>query len=237
MCFSATASFSAGVVLAIIGVATFKKVKHSSQIMFAAIPLIFAVQQSAEGVLWLSLPNPAYLATQVSFTYIFLFFAQVVWPIWVPVAILLLEEEAGRKRMGRYLVAAGLIVGVYFAWCLIKYPVKADIVGYHIAYKLDFPPSLRKYGIVLYALATVVSPFFSPIKRIWMLGLAILISYIISAMFYEHYILSVWCFFASIISIAVYAIMTEMDRNYTAGKSLYAAPMPVFKVQKLKNKK
>ncbi len=194
MCFSATASFSAGVVLTVIGVAAVKKVQHSSQIMFAVIPLIFAVQQLAEGVLWLALPNPQYLRTQVSFTYIFLFFAEVVWPLWVPMAILLLEKEALRKRVQRYLVAAGLVVGLYLAWCLVKFPVQANIVGYHIAYNLQFPPSLQNYGIVLYALATIIPPFFSHIKRMWMLGVAIAISYIITAIFYEHYILSVWYF-------------------------------------------
>ena len=93
MCFSATASFSAGVVLTVIGIATLKKVQHPSQIMFASIPLIFAVQQITEGVLWLALPSTAYPAIQVSFTYIFLFFAQVVWLLWVPLAILLLEKK------------------------------------------------------------------------------------------------------------------------------------------------
>ena len=222
MFFSATASFSAGVVLTVIGVATIKKVQHPSQIMFASIPLIFAVQQIAEGILWLTLPNPAYLATQVSFTYIFLFFAQVVWPLWVPVAILLLEKEALRKRVQRYLVAAGVLVGLYLAWCLFKFPVRANIVGYHVDYTLNFPPSLRNYGIVLYALATIIPPFFSPIKRMWMLGVAIAISYIISAIFYEHYILSVWCFFASVISISVYVIMREIKKDYSVNNSLSA---------------
>ena len=223
MCFSATASFSAGVVLTVIGVAAIKKVQHPSQIMFAVIPLIFAVQQIAEGVLWLALPNPQYLRTQVSFTYIFLFFAEVVWPLWVPMAILLLEKEALRKRVQRYLVAAGLVVGLYLAWCLVKFPVQANIVGYHIAYTLKFPPSLQNYGIVLYALATIIPPFFSPIKRMWMLGVAIAVSYIISAIFYEHYVLSVWCFFASIISISVYVIMREIKKDYAADSGLSVA--------------
>ena len=227
MCFSATASFSAGVVLTVIGVATIKKVQHPSQIMFASIPLIFAVQQIAEGILWLLLPNPLYLNAQVSFTYIFLFFAQVVWPLWVPVAILLLEKEALRKRVQRYLVAAGLLVGVYLSWCLISYPVQANIIGYHVAYTLNFPPALRNYGIVLYALATIIPPFFSPIKKMWMLGVAIAISYIITAVFYEQYILSVWCFFASIISISAYLIMREIKKDYCANNSLSANSMHV----------
>ena len=216
MCFSATASFSAGVVLTVIGVATIKKVRHPSQIMFAFIPLIFAVQQIAEGILWLTLPNPAYVTAQVSFTYIFLFFAQVVWPLWVPLAILLLEKENLRKRVQTVLVAAGALVGVYLAWCLVRFPVQANIIGYHVDYTLNFPPALRIYCIVLYALASIIPPFFSPIKRMWMLGVAIAVSYIISVIFYERYVLSVWCFFASVISISVYVIMREIKKDYAA---------------------
>ncbi len=176
MCFSAITSFSAGVVLLVIGVAAIKKVQHSSQAMFAAIPLIFAVKQIAEGVLWLTLPRPEYSATQISFTYIFLFFAEVVWLLWVPVAILLMENEDMRKRVQRFLVAAGLREGLYLKWCLSKYPVQANIVGYHVSYTLKFAPSLRNYSIVLYTMATIISSFFSPIKLMWMLGVAIAIS-------------------------------------------------------------
>jgi hypothetical protein len=67
--------------------------------LFASIPLIFGVQQIAEGILWLTLPNSEYLTIQKIFTYVYLFFAQIVWPIWVPIAILLLEKEATRKNI------------------------------------------------------------------------------------------------------------------------------------------
>lgn len=113
MCFSASASFGAGFVLAVIGVATIKKTQHPSQLLFASIPLIFGVQQIAEGILWLTLPNPDYVNTQKIFTYVFLFFAQIVWPIWVPIAIMLLEKNATRKTMQKVFIGSGLIVGLY----------------------------------------------------------------------------------------------------------------------------
>ena len=45
MCFSATASFGASIVLTGIGVASLKQVKEPAQYPFASIPLIFGVQQ------------------------------------------------------------------------------------------------------------------------------------------------------------------------------------------------
>jgi len=214
MCFSATASFGAGVVLSIIGVASIIKVKHPSQILFASIPLLFAVQQIAEGVLWVTLPNPAYTLLSQVMTYVFLFFAQFFWPLWVPIAILMLEKESKRKRFQKVLVGMGMIVALYFAYCLISYPVHAKIVGYHVAYKVDYPNLLGRYGGIFYLIATVAPPFFSHIKRMWMFGVSMFISYLITAIFYDHYVVSVWCFFASIISISIYAIMVEI-RNMT----------------------
>lgn len=57
MCFSTTASFVAGTFLTVIGVASVKKVKGPGQLMFAVIPLVFAVQQFSEGFVWMSLLN------------------------------------------------------------------------------------------------------------------------------------------------------------------------------------
>jgi hypothetical protein len=213
MCFSASASFGAGIVLSVIGVAAISKTRHPSQIIFAAIPLIFAVQQFAEGCLWLLLPNPDYIRMQQVITAIFLCFAQVIWPVWVPVAFLVLEKQVTRNKMQRLLVAMGLLVSGYLGYCLIAFPVHAKIIAYHITYEQNYPPHLANYVAVLYLIATIAPPFFSHIKKMWLLGTAILISYIITTIFYNDYLVSVWCFFASFISISVYAIMFEIRKH------------------------
>ncbi len=221
MCFSASASFGAGIVLTVVGVASIKKTHHPSQLPFASIPLLFGVQQIAEGVLWLTLQNHNNTDIQDSAKFIYLFFAQVLWPIWVPIAILLLEKSTTRRSIQNVLVASGVVVGCYLAYCLFTFNVEAKIVGHHIAYVQDFPFSLKNYGIILYASATIAPPFFSHLKRMWLFGLAVLTSYAISAFFYDHYVLSVWCFFASIISVSIYAIMiviSNTERNRLSQK-------------------
>ena len=207
MCFSVEASFGAGIVLSVIGVASIKKVQSPSQIAFASIPLIFSVQQITEGFLWLALSNPVYASLQQVTTYTFLFLAQIVWPLWVPLAILLVEKEDKRKTIQKLLVAIGVLLSIYLAYCLLSYNVQAKIIGYHISYEQDYPVGLSLVGGVFYFIATIAPPFFSTIKMMWLLGLAILISYIITIIFYEDYFVSVWCFFASVISISVFVIM------------------------------
>ncbi len=213
MCFSATASFGAGIVLAVIGVVSLKKVIHPAQKPFAAIPLLFSVQQVSEGFLWLALTYPEYAFLQDFATYMFLAFAQVIWPFYVPVAIFLFQGKFQRNNISKILVCIGAIVSLYLAYCLMSYPVQARINGDHITYGLDYPASMVTYAGALYLLATILPAFISPVKYMKILGTAILISYIITRFFYTGYIVSVWCFFASLISLIVFVIMATFKNS------------------------
>jgi hypothetical protein len=73
MCFSAEASFAGGIVISAIGIVTVTKIHKPSQLLFASIPLFFALQQFAEGLLWVALPNPDYINLQKISTYLFQF--------------------------------------------------------------------------------------------------------------------------------------------------------------------
>jgi hypothetical protein len=216
MCFSATASFTAGVVLTGIGVATLRKVEHPRHILFASIPLLFAFQQFSEGMLWLTIPleNVNATTTKNFFTNVFLFFAQVIWPFLVPLSVMLLEKQRSHKNIQSIFVGIGSVVSVYLFYCLLYFPVKASIVGYHCAYQQDYPVVLREAGGFLYIIATIAPLFFSHVRNMWLLGLTILLSYLVTALFYEHYVLSVWCFFASVISISVYLIMVGIRNSH-----------------------
>ena len=89
MCFSAIASFSSSVVLAGIAAISIKKATTSGQNLLGFVALFFCLQQFIEGIVWLSIQNPAYHYLEKPATYGFLVFAQVVWPAIVPLTILM----------------------------------------------------------------------------------------------------------------------------------------------------
>lgn len=213
MCFSAGASFGAGALLTVIGVASIYKAQSTSQIIFASIPILFGLQQITEGFLWLALTNPAYASLRDASMYNFLVLAQVVWPVWVPFAILKLEPKKSRRGFQTLLVGFGVMVSLYLGYCLVTFPVSAEILGNHISYKEAFPPSLSRYCGFMYMVATIGPAFFSSVRRMWMLGVTVLISYLFTALFYTDYVVSVWCFFASIISVAIFAILQELKKS------------------------
>ncbi|HLV42373.1 MAG TPA: DUF6629 family protein [Brumimicrobium sp.] len=207
MCFSAEASFGAAAILTVIGVATIKKTTHKSQLWFASIPLVFGIQQLAEGVLWLTLPNPEQVGLQIAATYVFIFFAQIIWPFIVPFGVLMLDKKHERKLIQKIVAGVGILVSSTLAYFLIAYDMQANISDHHIAYTQNYPETIYKYGAILYGAATILSLFFSNVKRMWLLGVFIATSYIATLYFYEHHVLSVWCFFSSIISVYIFIIV------------------------------
>jgi len=211
MCFSANASFGASAILLVAGVVSVKKVKTPSQIPFAAIPLVFATQQFIEGVLWLSLTTSQYAYLQQSFTYIFLTFAEVLWPIWVPLSIGLIEKEKQRKKILLIILIIGIVLGVLLSYSLLTYPVDSSIDNFHIRYRHHVQHSLINYVSVFYFAATVLPALISSVKKVIFIGGFILISYIVTKVFFEEYVISIWCFFAAAISVLILIIMQSFN--------------------------
>jgi hypothetical protein len=108
MCFSATASFSAGALLLGIGALTLTSARRPREMPFAAIPLLFAIQQLIEGVIWLTFRYEAPLLNAVM-THAYSFFSHVLWPIYVPAAVLLMEPSEWRRRALLAFVAIGVM--------------------------------------------------------------------------------------------------------------------------------
>lgn len=218
MCFSAGASFGSSAILCGVGMLALRKTTSNSQIMFAAIPLIFSLQQFTEGLVWLSLTNPAFSAWTASSIRAFLFFAQVLWPLWAPLAVLTLEKDVSRKKILRGLVATGLVVSLYLAYHLVMAPVHAQITSHHIRYDQDFPLARLWFSGLFYFLPTVVPTLISSIKNMWIMGLSAMLSYILTQLYYPEYLTSVWCFFAAIISIEILLILPS-PRHYRPRES------------------
>jgi hypothetical protein len=143
MCFSAGASFGASAVLSLIGTAAIIKARTIPQGLFAAIPFIFSIQQLAEGMLWLSLTNESLEAGQPFFTYTFLVFAMMLWPVWIPLTIRLLEKDSRRKRGLNVLLGIGVLVSIGVGCVLFLYKVQVISAHHHIHYRIDFPGTTR----------------------------------------------------------------------------------------------
>lgn len=212
MCFSASASFGASVILGTIGVVTLRKTTDRTQVPFAAIPLMFAAQQFSEGMLWMGLSDPAYASWQHFPVYIFLIFAQLIWPSWVPFSLLRLETNPARRKILQVFLTMGLSISCYLLYCLFVYDVSAEIRSGHIHYNLNFPFAFVWITSVIYFIPTVVSLFVSTVKGMSALAIAILISFLVTKVFFDDYLISVWCFFAAGLSLMIMWITSLFSR-------------------------
>ena len=200
MCFSATASFIAGSALSVLGVATLRATRRKAEIPFAAIPLLFGMQQIVEGVLWLSF---SYDAPQLNvvMTYLFSIFSHVLWPIFVPFSIGLREIVPWRRKLIWGFQAVGLLVGLYLFYMIVEYPVTA-VVETNIVY---VSPHFYKIPVMLlYVAATCVSCFFSSVATIRLFGALALFLFVLANWIFSVALFSVWCFFAAVLSSIIY---------------------------------
>lgn len=213
MCFSAGASFGVSAVLIVAGIATIKQTKYPSQIPFALIPLLFGIQQFIEGFLWLSLTKDNYSDFHEPTTYIFLVFAQVVWPALVPYSIWRLETDKFRKRILLYLTFIGLFISVYVIYCLFNFSVDSLISGSHIRYDMEYQYNFFRFSGLLYFVPTVIPSFVSSKKYMFVFGLLILTSFVVTKVFYEEYIVSIWCYFAAAISLTIFFLIKGFNKK------------------------
>src|SRR3989344_2080642 len=199
MCFSAAASFPAGGTLCVAGGLTLSKVKNKSELPFASIPLLFGIQQAIEGAVWVSFGSP--ILNTIA-TYAYSMFSHVLWPIFVPFSILMLETDPTRKKILRLFTLSGLAIGLYLLYFVLAEPVTAYVVNNSIAY--DSPHLYVYFIMAIYLVAACGSCLVSSHKIINIFGVALFISFAIAAWFFTETFFSVWCFFAAILSIIVY---------------------------------
>ena len=200
MCFSATASFTAGAALLGVGAVTISRARRRAELPFALIPALFGVQQLIEGALWLTFPDKVPYVNSV-LTYAYSFFSHVFWPIYVPIAVLLLEPERWRRSVLAGIALAGFATGLYLLYFLVTEPVVSEIVGRHISYVS--PHFYVGAVMTVYVLATCVSSFVSSCNTIRWFGVATFVALVAAYAFYAFWFISVWCFFAAVLSVIV----------------------------------
>lgn len=218
MCFSATASFTASVLLSAGGLITLSQTKKISEIPLASIPLIFGLQQGLEGIVWITNPtNPAYYLGM----YGFLFCAYAFWPVFLPWAILTYERAPHRNPPLLAVALIGTGVGAYFLLNLVRGGISASILHHSVCY--SFQPEFG-YGLGLcYIFVVVLAGFLARDRFMKIFGSALVGALLLSRLIAEHSLPSVWCFFGALISsiIAYHFIVTRKNKSFlTTKKSL-----------------
>lgn len=211
MCFSPTASFTAGIILTAIGIATLKKTRNRTEVPLAVIPLLFGIQQIIEGIIWLSFKYPNLLLNEVM-TYIYSFFSHILWPVLIPFSVALIEPVPLRKKLELFYGFLGIAVALYLLYFIVKFPVTSHVVNNSIAYH---SPHFYTFIVIgIYLLATGGSCLLSSHRFVFIFGIFLILFLGITYYFYASTFFSVWCFFSAILSLIIYLHLDRADANF-----------------------
>lgn len=212
MCFSATASFISSAVLVTTGAVAMHRARKTPYYLLALIPLLFGIQQFSEGFVWLSLQQEQFTRYLQISAIGFVFFAWVIWPMYVPIAIRYLEPKVNKRKGMNYLVVVGLLLSGVLFYGLFWVGVAPEITGHSISYKIPVSKLAINILSVVYLVCTIVPQVISSQKRVWVLGFSTLVLFVIAKIFFAHALLSVWCMFCAISSLLVLYVI---PRNAT----------------------
>jgi hypothetical protein len=203
LCFSATANFVGSGVLGAVGVVTLTKVKHRREILFAALPTLFAIHQFIEGFVWLGLDGILSPAVAHAMGAAFMLYAQGLLPFLLPLSVLLFEADAkSRRRMLPFLVLGGGTT-LYILWALTAYPLQVYVRANSIVYINQATNNIAV--AVLYVIATCGSLFFSKVRTMVIFGVANLVILLLVMEYKRYAFTSLWCAYAAVASVIILA--------------------------------
>lgn len=198
MCYSATASFSAAALLGAMGVLLLFRINNKKYLPLALLPLLVAIQQAAEGFVWLNINN-------LFAKDLFLFFAFVLWPLWVPFAFWVPEKSPRRKQALALSFGVGLVISCWLAFIIPQTTAQASHSSIQYISSLRFSP----YSIILifYAFATMLPFFFSSLPKTSLFGMLFVLSALFVGWMDEIHFVSMWCFVSALISLGLFFIL------------------------------
>lgn len=185
-----------------VGAASLTRNSSPAHRLFATIPFVFAAQQAAEGIVWLTMGVPSHLALHRLAVSTFMTCALVVWPTWVSLSIQRMERSRARRRVLTMLCWFSVAVSASAAMLLTRSQAVAHIVGNSISYSYPGTDSatLHFLMVLAYVVAVIVPLFVSTAAQARTLGVALVLSVVATFVIQREALTSVWCFCAAILS-------------------------------------
>ncbi len=218
MCFSPESSFALAAALLPAGVYSVNAVRKTDArwLPLAVYPLVFSVQQAAEGFVWIGLNSGDQLTVDIA-ARAFLFFSHFFWMAWVPFSVWRLEPAGPRKTALALLTWLGAIFGLSIF--LPPAFMAGGLVVEKVVHSLEYVTVQYHDAIVdrsvlraVYAGIVLVALFASRESAVKLFGVLILASVLFTTYVFPHAFISVWCFFAAVLSLYVVALMALRQR-------------------------
>lgn len=205
MCFSASSSFIASGVVAIAGVASVSQTKNLKFYGLACVPFVFASHQFLEGMVWMTLDDPASWAHRAAVN-AFVLFGFGFWPVYAPLFLGIAEKQVIRKRI---LYTVAFLELFLFGYVAAQLPnIFVEVKQHSLAYSAGWKPiHYAFFGLSL------MTPFVSSLPRAWEVAVTLIGSFLAAYTIKQASAASVWCFFAALLSAGSFWYIRMLERN------------------------
>ncbi|OAA28135.1 hypothetical protein UG55_1006108 [Frankia sp. EI5c] len=206
MCFAPEADVVAAAVIGAVGVDALRHAHGRASWPLAALPALFAVHTLVEAFVWWGVRGDlgdagTSSAVRTGATAVYLAFAFVILPIYVPVMMLTQERVPARRRAGAVTLAAGVVCACWLAAALVAGPVRARADRHHITYSVDLWAGA--VPIALYLVSTCGVLLLSGRRFLRRFGAANLVALAGLAWVSTEAVISLWCVWAAATSVAI----------------------------------
>ena len=219
MCLSAPASFTVSAVLVAIGTVLVCRVKNKAWLPMALIPWFFALQQCAEGVVWMYAPVDLQSPESLFREDTFLFFAYAFWPVWFPLSVWLVKKMAQRKIVLAACIGLGIGVAAFYGLSIplmIAIPYRYSLhYGFINQNYVDLLAQGKFYtaGQLCYVISTLALCLYPVSQGCGSSGASSLCNRLLCIYYIDQLLFtSLWCFFAAVVSIGLFFILKNQDR-------------------------
>lgn len=204
MCFSPEADLVGGLVITAIGVDAVRHSLDRPELRgLAALPLLFGVHQLTELFVWWGLEGKVPSAVGDAAMWLYLLFAFVVLPTYVPVAVFRAEAPGRRRRLVGGFVGIGILASLALLGAMLRGPVIVEVEPWHLHYDIGLDAGLLI--VSGYVAATCGAFLVSGIKNLRYFGIVNLVAVATLAAFVISGFASLWCAWAAITS-ALFAL-------------------------------
>ena len=202
MCFSANASFLGSAIICAVGVATLRYVRQRRALLFAAVPLLFAIHQFTEGFVWLGVDKVLRPDATAQVTLIYMLCAQGILPFLMPLAVLLIEPPGIQKMIILFLTVLGAAILCYVLYALSTFHNKVLIDHYCLRY--HNPATDVWWFALAYVLASCGALVASSHRFVRWFGVLNVTGVIVTLLAMSYAFTSIWCLYAAIVSLVLY---------------------------------
>lgn len=220
MCLSAEVSFLAAAVLLPAGALAASRAAKVDRryIPLCILPILFGVQQFAEGMVWTS--GASGDAGGVDrWSLVYMLFSWLAWPVWIPVSVYFIEASSRKPIYLAFAIAGGMLGALqyvpYFAhdgWLVTTFLDR--LIRYEGTELLDLVTGRTvTYGIYL---TVIIAPLLLCRDReVKVFGLLVTGVAVVTYLFFTYAYVSVFCFGGALASL--YLVLMIFRRARAAG--------------------